>query len=232
MRVARCDTVAMADRVAWLAENSADDDFLFASARFRGYIDLGPGVGDEIEDASIDEALVWARERATVVLVRLWDSDYFSAGERNPDPDRYREWPPDGLDVRPRRPRGLEALDNTEADPPALWDLRLAAHPAVDLGAFRLAVKADPRTLPAEEQPDRPQDDVRVLIRASTLKHASAIAEELTEAANEAADPGSRLRSNTKAGGGWFRRGPQVYPYAPDAPVRFGGTIRVVDEAD
>jgi hypothetical protein len=40
---------------------------------------------------------VWARERAAVVLVRLWDSDYFSVGERNPDPERYRSGPPMSL---------------------------------------------------------------------------------------------------------------------------------------
>jgi hypothetical protein len=222
----------MADRVGWIAENSAEDDFLFASGRFRGYIDLGTGVGDEIEDAGIDEALAWARERATVVLVRVWDSDYFSAGERNPNPDRYREWPPDGLDLRPRRPRGLEALDNTEADPPALWDVRLGADPAVDLSAFRLVVEADQRTIPVpDERRDQPQHEIRVLVRASTEEQAWAIAEDLTDAANEAADPGSRLRSREKADRGWVKRGPQVYPYAPDAPVVFGGTIGVVAPA-
>jgi uncharacterized protein YciI len=99
----------VAHRVAWLAENSAEDDFLFASGRFRGYIDLGPGVGEEIEDASVEDALAWARERAPVVLIRLWDSDHYSAGERNPDRRSYQEWPADGIDVKPRRPRGLSA---------------------------------------------------------------------------------------------------------------------------
>lgn len=35
------------------------------------------------------------REAASVVLIRLWDGDYLSAGERNPDPDSFPEWPSD-----------------------------------------------------------------------------------------------------------------------------------------
>lgn len=103
-------------RVAWIAEDSAEDDFLLAPARFSGYIDLGPG--ERVEGAALDEALRWARARAAMVLVRLWDSDYLSAGERNPDSERFAQWPAEGLRVRPRRPRGLEVLDNTEAAPP------------------------------------------------------------------------------------------------------------------
>jgi hypothetical protein len=218
----------MSDRVAWLAENPADDDFLFASGRFRGYIALGPGVGEELHDASVDEALAWARGRAPAVLIRLWDSDYFSAGERNPDPARYEEWPPSDLDVRPRRPHGLQALDNTESDPPVLWDVRLTPDPAVDHTEFRLSVERDPRALQVPLRAVEPHPEIRVLVRASTQAQAGSIAEELTDTAHEAADPGSRLRSRDRANRGWVRSGPRVYPYAPDARVRFGAATRPV----
>lgn len=217
----------MPDPVGWLAENSAKDDFLFASGRFRGYIDLQPGVGDELEDASVEEALEWARGRARVVLIRLWDSDYFSAGERNPDPGRFQEWPAEGIEVRPRRPRGLEALDNSETDPPALWDVRLTVDPAVDGDLFRSTMEADPRTLPMPGgRIHESVDEVRVLVRTSTRAQAWAVANDLSHAGHEAADPGSRLRSRDRAGRAWSRSGCQVYPYAPTAPVHFGASVR------
>ena len=214
----------MADCVAWLAENSDGGDFLLASGRFRGYIDLGPGVGDELLDAGLEEALEWARERAPVVLIRLWDSDYFSAGERNPEPGRFQEWPAEGIGVRRRRPRGLGALDNTEGDPPVAWDVRLTADPAVDQGAFRSAVEADPRTEVLSGDPiNAGSREIRVVVRASTQAQAWAIAKHLSDAANNLADPGGQLRSRNRAGRAWVRSGPQVYPFAPDARVRFGG---------
>lgn len=204
--------------VAWLAEDSAEDDFLFASARFSGYIDLGDGPGEEIVRAGLAEALRWARERAPIVLVRLWDSDYFSAGERNPDPGRLPQWPAEGVEVRPRRPRGLEALDNTEADPPVLWELRLHPDAGVDETRFRAVVEADPRTMPVPpDVSDLRADGVRVLVRASTEAQATAIAEELSGAAHSA----SRTAAPSP-GGFWARRGWEVYPFAPDAPVGFG----------
>jgi len=199
----------MSGRVAWLAENSAEDDFLFASARFRGYIDLDPGVGEQLEDATLEDALAWAGERASVVLIRLCDSDYFSAGEENPDPESFPQWPADRIEVVPRRPRGLEALDNTEKDPPVLWDLRFTPDAAVDERVFREVLEADPRTLavPAAHA-DESVDGVRVLVRVSTEEQARAIAEELSNAGHAAAEPASRSRDD------FWVRGWQIYPFA------------------
>jgi hypothetical protein len=85
---------------------------LYASGRFSGYVDLGEGrPGEQLGDAPLEDALVWARRRAEVVLLRLFDSDYYSAGSRNPEPDVLPDWDDDTV-VRRRRPRGLEMLDN------------------------------------------------------------------------------------------------------------------------
>jgi hypothetical protein len=212
-------------RSAWIAEDSADDDFLLASGRFRAHIEIDLGdesrLGEELEDASLEEALQWARQRAPRVLVRLWDTDYFSAGEINPDPERFSPLPPDALTAGPRRPRGLEALDNTEKDPPVLWDVRLHAQDGADEAAFRAVVEADPRTHPVPpEAIDGRLQGVRVLVQASTQDQAGAIADEISQHAQRA----SGAPIPTPPPGGWMlAAGYEVYPFAPDAPVIFGG---------
>jgi len=78
---------------AWIAEKSDEQDGLYASGRFGGHLEVGDDLGEQLDDASLEEALRWARERADVVMVRLWDSDYFFAGERNPFPDDFPHGP-------------------------------------------------------------------------------------------------------------------------------------------
>lgn len=210
-------------RVGWIAEKSADGDFLFASGRFDAHIEIEVGgrsnLGEELDDASLEEALEWARGRAPVVLVRLWDTDYFSAGERNPDPESFPALPSEVLNAASRRPRGLEALDNTEQDPPVLWDLRLRAPDGADADAFRAAVLADPRALPVpSEAVDDRIEGVRVLVRVSTQGQALVIAKELFRHARAAAGPIPPPPAR-----GWMRaEGYEAYPFAPDAPVIFG----------
>ena len=209
----------MARRVAWLAEGGSDDDPLFASARFGGYIDLGRRPGEQIEGASVHDALAWARARAPVVLIRLWDSDYFSAGERNPNPKRYPDWPEDLVPL-PRRPKGLEVLDNTEDDPPVLWDVRLRHGYGRDAAAFRAAIERDPRALPVPaELHDATLSGIRVTVRASTVRQAWSIAEALFDTACASAGP-PRLPPDR---GPHVAAGYEVYPIAPDAPIMFGG---------
>ena len=71
-----------------------------------------------------------------MVLIRLFDSDGgYSAESRNPDPDALPGWDDDAV-VRRRRPTSLEMLDNTESDPPVLWDLRFYTDAMVDHKAF------------------------------------------------------------------------------------------------
>lgn len=108
----------------WIAEDDDPDDHMLLTARFSGHLVFGDRPGEEFVDLDADEAIAWGSERAAVVLIRTGDSDYYSAGEHNPDPDRFLPWPPSELSLVRRRPRGFEALDNTEADAPVLWDVR------------------------------------------------------------------------------------------------------------
>jgi hypothetical protein len=191
---------------------------LYASGRFSGYVDLGDGrPGEQLGAAPIEDALDWARQRAEVVLVRLFDSDYYSAGSRNPDPGALPDWD-DNTVVRRRRPRGLEMLDNTESDPPVAWDLRFYPGARVDHDAFAAFVQRDSRVVPAPDDATPASDDrgVRVFVLASTWAQADAIATELFEKGRE------RYRTDPPSGGWWATAGVSVYPHAPGARVRFG----------
>ncbi|HET7049104.1 MAG TPA: hypothetical protein VFI54_12650 [Solirubrobacteraceae bacterium] len=191
---------------------------LYASGRFSGYVDLGEGrPGEQLGDASIEEPLKWARERAEVVLIRLFDSDYYSAGSRNPDPGVLPDWE-DGTVVGRRRPRGLEMLDSTDSDPPVLWDLRLYPGAAVDPNAFAAFVQQDPRAVPVPDDATPASDDrgVRVFVWASTWAQAHAVATELFEEGRQ------RFCTDPPSGGWWATVGISVYPHAPGAAVRFG----------
>lgn len=170
---------------------------------------------------SLADALHWARDRASVVLLRLFDSDYFLAGEYNPEPDKIPLWPEDTVVTR-RRPRGLEVLDNTPDDPPVLWDLRLRSGEDVDEDGFRASIEADERTLPAPADAHDPSlEGVRVLVRTSTRDQAWVMAESIWTAARAAVP-----RRPLQGPGPYRAAGYEVYPYAPGH--RFGGgSIRV-----
>jgi hypothetical protein len=199
--------------VAWIAEDSDGDDGLMAAGRFSGHIEDGDDPDAAIEDASLDEALAWARECCDVVLIRLWDSDYYSAGTTNPDPGEYAEWVDPPEPIRRRRPRGLEALDNTEDSPPVPWDVRLSASWLSDEELLE-AVRRDERAEPVPEDPRHAKaTGARVFVRAPTRRQAEAIAEDMLDRA---------LATLRGAGSGGFSDGYQVYPYSPDAPVIFG----------
>jgi hypothetical protein len=198
----------------WLGEKPDPDDYFYASARFSGYVDVGGPGGEQLDDATLHDALKWAREHSDVVLLRLLDTGHFSAGARHPD-SKMLVWD-DNAVVRPRRVHGLEMLDNTESDPPVLWDLRFHPRAGVDHDAFAAYLRRDRRVEPVPDDA-RPASDggVRVFVRASTKAQAEAIAAQLDDAALEHAE-------RKVPTGGWWNRGPVVYPHAPDAPVAFG----------
>ncbi len=87
--------------VAWLDEIPGPDDYFFASGRFSGTVTTAEGDDKEqLDDATLDDALSWARERAEVVRLRLHDRRQFSAGTRHVDSDLL-VWE-DGTVVEPR----------------------------------------------------------------------------------------------------------------------------------
>jgi hypothetical protein len=94
---------------------------------------------------SAEEAIAWGREYADRVLIRLADSDYYSAGTR-PAAD-LEPWPEDRA-VEPRRRPGMEHLDLVSEHPIA-WEVRLPRWVSrertdADVARLRAALEADP----------------------------------------------------------------------------------------
>jgi hypothetical protein len=109
----------------FVAELMDPEEPFMLTGLFAGHVERDDDLADEFEDLPADEAIAWGRERAKVVLIRTGDSDYYSAGPDNPQ--RLPEWPSSAAPHGPRRVPGFEALDNTEDDPPVLWDVRVRA---------------------------------------------------------------------------------------------------------
>ena len=128
----------------------------------------------------MEDAIAWGRARASTVLIRTGDSGcYFSAGEHNPDAQEFPAWPPAGLRLERRRPRGFEALDNTEGDPPVLWDVRITVdlpHPA-DMGRFGESIRTHPAARGVQvPAPGYHVPSAAFLVEASTRGQAEQIA--------------------------------------------------------
>jgi hypothetical protein len=97
-----------------------------ALARFKATaFDADENPLGHIEDLSLEDALAWSRDRATVVEVRLsgWGENLYSAGIEASAAPPLAEAPPITL----RRPAGWEFLDRTEADEPISWDVVVEA---------------------------------------------------------------------------------------------------------
>jgi hypothetical protein len=132
-----------ADRADWVAfvseELSEDEAGPIATARFSVMLERQSGGGDDVEiteeSMSLDNALAWAHERATRVLVRRggFGDHAYTAGEVP-----IEDMPPlsEALPVEPRRVPGWEFLDRTVADPPISWDVVVEGYqPAMAVGS-------------------------------------------------------------------------------------------------
>ena len=175
------------DGTVWIAEALDREEPLLLTGRFSGYLDRDQRLTETFEDLEAEDAIAWGRARAATVLIRTGDSGcYFSAGEHNPDPQEFPAWPPAGLRLERRRPRGFETLDNTEGDPAVLWDVRITVdlpRPA-DMGPFEERI----RTHPAAQEAQVPALGYHVpsaafLVEASTRKQAEQLANRVLEAA-------------------------------------------------
>jgi signal peptidase I len=115
--------------VAWVDEIPGPDDYFFASGRFSGAVTTAEGDEEEqLEDATLDDALCWARERAEVVRLGLHDRRRFSAGTRHIDSD-LSVWE-DGTVVEPRRLNELTVRIPSGAMAPTLQLGQLLRVPA------------------------------------------------------------------------------------------------------
>lgn len=207
----------------WIAEDVDPMDSLLLTGRFSGYLERGGRTRDRFEDLEVEDAISWGRARAAKVLIRTGDSGcYFSAGERNPDPHAYPDWSPATLRLERRRPGGFEALDNTERDPPTLWDVRLSAELPCQASArpFHERIRSDPAVQNVEAPaPAYPALSAAFLVEASTRGQAQEIADRiLTDALSALAE----ALTASDAGYGVVAEA-EVYPHRPGKPVRGPG---------
>jgi hypothetical protein len=216
------DAAPARDGTVWIAEDVDREEPLLLTGRFSGYLDRDQRPADTFEDLEAEDAIAWGRARAATVLIRTGDRGrYFSAGEHNPDPQKFAAWPPAGLRLERRRPRGFEALDNTEGDPPVLWDVRITVdlpRPA-DMGRFEQSI----RTHPAAQEAQVPAPGYHVpsaafLVKAATRGQAEQIANRVLW---EALAPFLDALPTTPAG--YVMSGPAVYPHRPGLRVRGPG---------
>src|SRR4051812_6268919 len=112
------------ERVVFIAEEEADAQDLSGDrwllGTFEGHVETACGMGPEFCGLAAEEAIAWGRARASRVLVRLGDSDYYSAGTET-DPGEPL-WPPDDLlPLIRRRPQSERWKDRTEEDPAIEW---------------------------------------------------------------------------------------------------------------
>jgi hypothetical protein len=207
----------------WIAEDVDRMDSLLLTGRFSGYLERGGRTRNQFEHLEAEEAIAWGRARAAKVLIRTGDSGcYFSAGERNPDPHEYPDWAPAALRLERRRPGGFEALDNTESDPPTLWDVRLSADlPCqASAGPFHERIRSDPAVQNVEAPaPAYPALSAAFLVKASSYEQAQEIAERILSDALGALAEGLPA---SDAGYGVVT-GVEVYPHRPRRPVRGPG---------
>lgn len=142
---------------------------------------------ERFADLTAEEAIAWGRARAAIVLIRTGDSScYFSAGERNPDPERYPVWPPADLRLERRRPRGFEALDNSESDPPVPWDVRVTAEVSgePEAHAFHETIRSHPAAHRVQAPaPGCPALSAAFLVEASTHRQGREIADRILKEA-------------------------------------------------
>lgn len=78
----------------WIAEDIEHHWVL--TGRFSGHLERGDELVERFSDLDAEQAIACGRARADVVLIRLGDGDYRSAGRRNPSPERFPTWPPAG----------------------------------------------------------------------------------------------------------------------------------------
>ena len=208
--------------IVCIAEEEDLDDIYMLTGLFYGHHERDDEIaGEEFEGLTAEEAIAWGRARAPVVLIRTGASGiYLSAGHENPDGDPV--WPPPDLRLGRRRIPGFEPLDNTEDDPPVLWDVRVAVNAPrlARTKPFRDAVRRHPAVRHVQAPaPGYQPASAAFLVEASTIGQARRIAGQIHAQAWGVLQDDRLARLRGKA----VLSGYEVYPHRPGHPVRGPG---------
>jgi hypothetical protein len=84
------------------------------------------------EGVGAEEAITWGRSRADVVLIRVGEGGYVSAGSQQPADEILPEWPVAGMQVARRRSPSHWYLDRAPSDPAIDWQVRIDLYVYVD----------------------------------------------------------------------------------------------------
>jgi hypothetical protein len=169
--------VAEREGTVFIAEDIDPRDIYRFSGRFSAHWEHGRRHRDGPVGVPATEAIAWGRKQADRVLIRLVDSEYYSAGaEQETDMEL---WPEERV-VEPRREPGMEHLDLVTQEP-IDWEVRLPywisrGRTAADLAALREALEADAAVADVRAEVDRHErvDAIlRFTVRART--HAEAL---------------------------------------------------------
>jgi hypothetical protein len=169
--------VAEREGTVFIAEDLDLRDTNWFSGRFSAHWEHGRRHQDGPVGVPAAEAIAWGRRQADRVLIRLVDSEYYSAGtERETD---MEPWPEERA-VEPRREPGMEHLDLVTQEPIA-WEVRLPywisrRRTGADLAALRAAHEADTAVADVRaevERHKRVDAILRFTVRART--HAEAL---------------------------------------------------------
>jgi hypothetical protein len=169
--------VAEREGTVFIAEETDAREPYWFSGRFSAHWEHRRRHRDGPMGVPADEAIVWGRKQADQVLIRLVDSDYYSAGAK-PVED-LEPWP-EGTVVEPRRQPGMEHLDLVAREPVA-WEVRLPywisrRRTETDLADLCAAVEADPAASEVRVEVERGERVEAILgfaVRART--HAEAL---------------------------------------------------------
>jgi hypothetical protein len=143
------NNAAMSRGTVFVSEASDDDDTDMCTGLWSAHWQLRDQWREGPDGVSLQEAIVWGRQQADVVLVSPADSDVqYSAGVRPPQREGiFPPWP-EGQELPRRRAAGMEYLDRAPDAAPILWRVRAGgtfARPglAIFLTSYTASLRAD-----------------------------------------------------------------------------------------
>jgi len=123
--------VRAGEHEVWVVEEREDDERgPIATGVFRAILQAAaPAESSELRGAPLDQALAWARERASRIIVRVYDCDdgtHYASGDPVERDGGVMLGPVrEGIEPARRRWPGMEFVDRTDADDPIAWEVRV-----------------------------------------------------------------------------------------------------------
>ena len=193
---------------SFVGENFEEDEGGRAAATFDVHWEAGDGEESKHGPtaASIEEAIAWGREQASVVIVLLLDDTMYSAGDLPAQGEEgpLSPWPDDGLVIRPRPIDSPLDGSVQEVSWPFTGRLRQAGITEEVRQAIEAQVRADDRVdsfelIPRRQAIRKREWEVRLALTARGTTTAILAADALISRAVAEALPGEHPDADTVA---------------------------------